>query len=98
MRLDEIEQMFASMSGDRLLNELTVFAAMHLDAHHNDQEDDIDRILRAIHARLAETGIARKYHERSCRFMLGDDHCPCSDAHWSWPRKGLTSPPIEGQP
>jgi hypothetical protein len=71
------------------LEELSVFAAMHLDAHHNGEEDDVEAILRMIQTRLAETGIAQKHHGEACRFMLGEDRCPCSNAAWSWPRKGL---------
>jgi hypothetical protein len=85
----DIEQMFATMSGDRLMEELVVFAAIHLDAQHNDEEDNMEAIVRVIQARLAETGIARKHHGQACRFMLGEDRCPCSNAAWSWPRKGL---------
>jgi hypothetical protein len=89
MRIKDIEQMFATMTGDRLLEELVVFAAIYLDQVHNDDEDHMEAIIRAIQTRLAETGIARKYHKEACRFMLGEDRCPCSIASWSWHRKGL---------
>jgi hypothetical protein len=96
VKIKDIEQRFAAMMGGQLLEELVTFAAMHLDAHHNSQEDHVEAIIRAIQARLAETGIARKYHGEACRFMLGDDHCPCSTASWSWPRKGLPNAAIGG--
>jgi hypothetical protein len=66
-----------------------VFAAMHLDTQHKSEEDNIEVIIRVIQTRLAETGIAQKHHSEACRFMLGEDRCSCSSAHWSWPRKGL---------
>ncbi len=78
------------MDGGRLLDELVVLAALQLAAVHNDEEEDVDTIVRAIQARLAETGIAQKHHSEECRFMLGEDRCSCSSAHWSWPCKGLT--------
>ncbi len=89
MTIKDIEKHFASLSGDQLLHELTVFTAMHYDAHFNKEEDDSDSILRAIQARLAATGIAQFHHGKDCRFVDGDDRCPCSTAAWSWPRKGL---------
>jgi hypothetical protein len=92
VKVREIEQHIASLHGEMLLHELVTFAALHLDAAHNKEEDNVEAITRAIEARLAETGIARKYHGEKCRFMLGDDHCPCSIAGWSWHRKGLGDP------
>jgi len=89
VRTKDIEQHFASLSGEQLLHELTVFTAEHYDEHFNEEEDDSDAILRAIQKRLAETGIAQLHHDKECRFMLGDDRCPCSTAAWSWPRKGM---------
>ena len=82
-RIKDLEQRIASMDGGRLLEELVVFAALHLD------EDSFNVVVRAFQVRLTETGIAQKHHGEGCRFMLGDDHCPCSIAHWSWPRRGL---------
>ena len=43
---------------------------------HNKEEDNTEAITRAIEARLAETGIARKYHGEKCRFMLGERSLP----------------------
>ena len=94
MKFKDLEQMILSMHGDRLLEELVTFAAMHLDAHHNTEEDHHEVLIRAIQTRLAETGVASKYHGEKCQFMLGDYHCPCSQASWSWPRKGLKDPRI----
>ena len=88
MRIKDLEQTFATMNGDQLLEELVTFAAIHLDEHQRD-EDNMEAIVRAIQTRLAETGIAQKHHSEACRFMLGDDRCPCSTAAWSWPLKGV---------
>ena len=89
MTIKDIKRHFAGLSGDQLLHELTVFTAIFYDAHFNEEEDDSDAIIRAIHARLAETGIAQMHHDKECRFMLGADRCPCAIVAWSWPRKEL---------
>ena len=90
MRVKEIEAMLLRMPGDQLLEELVTFTALHLDAHLNKEEDDSASIVRVLQARLAETGIAQKHHASACTFMLGAERCTCSNAAWSWPRKGLT--------
>lgn len=87
-RIKDIEQTFAAMHGDQLLDELVTYAASWLDQYHQD-EDDSESIIRVIQVRLAETGIAQKHHGEACRFMLGDDRCSCSSAAWSWPHKNL---------
>ena len=89
MRIKDIEDHFASLSGEQLLHELTTFTAEFYDGHFNKEEDNSEAILRAIQARLASTGIARKCHGEKCHFMLGEDRCPCPNATWSWPHKGL---------
>lgn len=86
----DIEQRLGALKGHQLLEELVTLAALHLDAHHK----DFNVLIRAIQARLAATGIARRHHNETCKFTFGDDQCPCPIALWSWPLKGLE----EGQP
>ena len=83
-------QWLATMEGHQLLETLVTYATLYLDAHSNyEAEDDCPVIIRAIQARLAETGIARRNHGEACRFPLGDDQCSCPITLWSWPLKGL---------
>jgi hypothetical protein len=91
MTIKEIEAHFTALSGDQLLHELSVFTAMHYDAHVNQEEDHMEAIVRVIQTRLAETGIAQMRHGKDCRFTAGEDRCPCPIAAWTWPRKGLPS-------
>ena len=98
MRIKDIEETFATISGEQLLENLVIYASMFLDMHQED-EDNIEAIIRPILSRLAETGIAQKLHGPSCRFMHGDDRCPCSVEGWAWPFKGaFKDPSSEGEP
>ena len=87
-RIKDIEQTFATMPGNQLLDELVTYAASWLDQHQQD-EDNFEAISRAIQARLAAVEIAQKHHSEECRFMRGDEHCSCSSSSWTWPRRGL---------
>ena len=79
-------QLVAKMSGGRLLEEVARSAANYF-ADIDGADPDV--IKRAIEARFAATGVARKYHSETCRFPSGDPFCNCSDSHWSWPLAGL---------
>lgn len=100
MKVRDIEQIFAAMHGERLLEELVTYAASFYDQNLKGKDASVDArrkaIIRAIQTRLAETGIARRHHGEACRFMLGDDRCRCSLGGWSWPRRGLKDPSIGG--